>query len=83
MTALETNDNTHTWTPGLVHPPATCCHSTITRTTTTQYQSRGLDKSRISSRFHSVVNALPNTVCVVVGTGRPEVVTDKAPSLPG
>jgi hypothetical protein len=23
---------------------ATCCHSTITRTTTTQYQSRGIDK---------------------------------------
>ena len=81
MMAPKIKDNTHTGLPGTAHTPATYCHSTITRTTSTQYQSRGLEKLRINSRFHSIVNALPNTV--VAETGRPEVVTDKAPSLPG
>jgi hypothetical protein len=83
MMAPKIKNSTHAGLPGLAHSTAISCHSTITRTTTTQYQSRGLESSRISSLFHSVVNTLPNTVCVVVGTGRPEVVTDKAPSLPG
>jgi hypothetical protein len=47
--ALKIQHNTHTGHPGLAHPSATCCLTTITRTTTTQYQSRGID--RRANRF--------------------------------
>src|SRR5882672_9095649 len=111
MTAPKTNDNTHTGLSGTAHTPATCCHSTITRTTTTQYQSRGLDKRanrfrlpqqcqclagyrssgavfqrliRRGERGPAVMPAWGIAGPFPVGeVGRPEVVTDKAPSLPG